>query len=145
MDQETGKRIQAKDLRCKERQPLQDLIPLPVPFVVYIEPTNLCNFRCAFCPTGDKELLDLVKRPRATLSMDLFRKIIEDLKAFGRPLKLASLYKDGEPLLHKDFPEMALRLKEAGVAERIWTKTNGALLNPRLNRRLVEGLDMICI
>ncbi len=145
MDQATGRRIQAKDLRCQDRQPLQELIPLPAPFVVYIEPTNLCNFRCEFCPTGDKALLDRVGRPRATLSMELFRKVVDDLKAFRRPLKLASLYKDGEPLLHKDFPEMALLLKQSGVAERIWTKTNGALLNPELNRRLVAGLDMICI
>jgi radical SAM protein with 4Fe4S-binding SPASM domain len=31
------------------------------------------------------------------------------------------------------------------VAERIWTKTNGSLLNPALNRRLVQGLDLICV
>lgn len=146
MVEETGRRIQAKDLRCAERQPLQDLIPLPAPFVVYIEPSNLCNFRCAFCPTADKALLDQVGRPRATLPMDLFRKIVEDLKAFPVPLKLASLYKDGEPLLHRDFPEMVRLLREAGVAERIWTKTNGALLKPDLNRRLVAaGIDMVAI
>ncbi len=47
-----GKKIEAKDLRCKKRQPLEKIIPLQAPFVVYIEPTNLCNIKCAFCPTS---------------------------------------------------------------------------------------------
>jgi radical SAM protein with 4Fe4S-binding SPASM domain len=141
-----GKRIEAKDLRCKERQPLQDLIPLAAPFVVYIEPTNLCNFRCKFCPTSDKGLLKKVGRPQVSMGMDLFRKVVDDLKAFGTKLKLASLYKDGEPLLNKEFPAMVRYIREADVAERIWTKTNGYFLSPDLNSRLVDaGLSMICI
>jgi radical SAM protein with 4Fe4S-binding SPASM domain len=143
---ETGKRIDAKELRCQKREMLQDIIPLPVPFVVYIEPTNLCNFCCSFCPTGDKELLTRVHRPAGSMDLDLFRKIVDDLKAFDVKLRLASLYKDGEPLLHKQFPEMVQYIKQADVAERIWTKTNGSLLRPELNERLIAaGLDMICI
>lgn len=141
-----GARIEAKDLRAKERQPLQDLIPLSAPMVVYIEPTNLCNFKCEFCPTGDKELLRKVGRVGTLMKMELFQKVVEDLKAFGKPLKLASLYKDGEPLVNKHFPDMVRLVRQAGVAERIWTKTNGALLKPELNERLIDaGLDTICI
>lgn len=140
-----GRRIEAKDLRCQERLPLQDVIPLPGPLVVYIDPTNKCNFRCAFCPTGDKALLRQVGRPAATMGMELFRKVVDDLRAFPR-LKLASVYKDGEPLLNPRFPEMVRYLKDADVAERIWTKTNGSALCPELNQRLIDaGLDMICI
>ena len=57
-----GKRIEAKDLRCKKREPLAEKIPLPAPYVVYIEPSNLCNFKCIFCPTGDPELLKKSKK-----------------------------------------------------------------------------------
>jgi radical SAM protein with 4Fe4S-binding SPASM domain len=141
-----GQRIEAKELRCKERQPLQDLIPLPMPFVVYIDPTNKCNFRCEFCPTADKALLRKVGRPAATMGLDLFKKIVEDLKGFPQKLKLASIYKDGEPLMNPHFPEMVKILKEANVTERIWTKTNGSALCPKLNQRLIDaGIDMICI
>ncbi|MGC4117471.1 MAG: radical SAM/SPASM domain-containing protein [Myxococcales bacterium] len=141
-----ARRIQAKDLRCEKRQPLQDLIPLPAPFVVYVDPTNLCNFRCRFCPTADHALMRQIKRAPATMGLDLFRKVIDDLKALGVRLKLLSLYKDGEPLVNRDFAEMVRYAKQAGVAERIWTKTNGALLNPELSQRIVEaGLDMICV
>ena len=41
-----GRRIEAKDQRCQERQELQDIIPLAAPFVFYIDPTNACNFKC---------------------------------------------------------------------------------------------------
>lgn len=139
-------RIEAKDLRCKERQPLQDLIPLSTPFVIYIEPTNACNFRCKFCPTSDPELLEQVGRPLATMPLDKFKQIVDGIKGFPEKLKLLSLYKDGEPLVHKHFPAMVRYAKDAGISEKIWTKTNGAMLNPEFNARLVDiGLDLISI
>ncbi|MBS1197323.1 MAG: Radical domain protein [Proteobacteria bacterium] len=141
-----GQRIEAKDLRCKDRLPLQEVIPLSTPLVVYIDPTNKCNFRCEFCPTSDKILLRKVGRPSATMGFELFKKIVNDLKEFPNKLKLASIYKDGEPLMNPHFPEMVRYLKDAEVAERIWTKTNGSTLCPELNQKLIDaGLDMICI
>ncbi|MDQ7824272.1 MAG: radical SAM/SPASM domain-containing protein [Candidatus Eremiobacteraeota bacterium] len=141
-----ARKIQAKDLRCRERQPLEEVIPLPAPFVVYVEPANLCNFKCIFCPTGDSELIKKVGRPSGVMSMELFSRIVENLKEFGVKLKLLSLYKDGEPLVNRHFPLMVHMAKEAAIAEKIWTKTNGALLNPALNEEIIDaGLDMICI
>jgi radical SAM protein with 4Fe4S-binding SPASM domain len=141
-----GKRIESKDLREQNRVALQDAIPLDSPFVVYIDPTNKCNLRCEFCPTADKALLRQVGRKGATMDFSLFEKIISDLKEFPRPLKLLSLYKDGEPLMHPRISDMIALAKSSGVAERVWTKTNGVALNPKLNRKLVAaGLDMIHI
>lgn len=141
-----GQRVQAKDMRCAERQPLHELIPLPMPYLLYIDPTSACNFKCEFCPTADFELLKKIGRKAALLDIELYQKIIDDLKAFGSKLKLLSLYKDGEPLLHKDFPEMVRIARRAEIAERIWTKTNGSKLCPELNRELVDaGLHTINI
>ena len=141
-----GKRIEAKDLRCRKREPLAEKIPLAAPYVVYIEPSNLCNFKCIFCPTGDPALLEKVKRPAGNMSMELFRKIVDELAELKMELRLVNLYKDGEPLVNPHFPEMVAYLKQSGIARRIWTKTNGALLKPELNRRLIAaGLDWIGI
>lgn len=141
-----GKRIEAKDSRVSKRENLAEKIPLAFPFVMYVEPTNLCNFRCIFCPTGDKALLQKVGRPAGMMSMDLYKKIIDDIRQSGHTLRLLSLYKDGEPLLHPDFPEMVRYARDNGVSERIWTKTNGALLNPELNRKLAHcGLSWMGI
>ena len=141
-----GKKIDAKDHRCNKRRPLQDIIPLPAPMAVYIEPTNLCNFKCSFCPTSDSELLDKVKRPRATMDMDLFKKIVDELATFNRKINLVNLYKDGEPLLNKNFSAMVEYVKKSGITDRIWTKTNGSLLSPETNRKIVNaGLTWIGI
>lgn len=133
-----GKRIEAKDSRVSKREDLAKKIPLPFPFVMYIEPTNLCNFRCIFCPTGDKDLLKKVKRPAGVMNFELYKKIIDDIKNSGHQLRLLSLYKDGEPLLNPHFTEMVSYARDSHVCDRIWTKTNGALLNPELNRKLAH-------
>ena len=141
-----GKLIQAKDMRAAQRENLTQVIPLAMPYVVYIEPTNCCNFKCLFCPTSDSKLLKKVGRANATLSFDLYKKIIDDIKESGTKLRLLSLYKDGEPLLHPDFPQMVRYAKDSGITPRIWTKTNGSLLSPELNQKIVDsGLDWIGI
>ncbi len=139
-------RIQAKELRCKTRESLEKVIPLPAPYVVYIDPTNACNFRCAFCPTSDKQLLADVGRDTRMMRYETFTRVVDELKAFDVQFRLINLYKDGEPLLNKRFIDMVKYLRDAGITDRIWTKTNGALLDPRLNQQLADsGLNHICI
>ncbi len=138
--------IQAKDMRAQKRENLVEVIPLPMPYVVYIEPTNACNFKCAFCPTGDPDLLRKVGRKTATMDLPLFKKVIDEIKASGEKIRLLSLYKDGEPLLNPHFTDMVSYARDSGITSRIWTKTNGALLNPELNRKIVDsGLTWIGI
>lgn len=138
--------IEAKDLRATDRRPLHEIVPIRTPFVVYIDPTNLCNFRCSFCPTADNPLLRQVGRPRASMNIQLFQTVVDQLREFPDKLKLLSLYKDGEPMLNKAFPEMVRYAKQANISERIWTKTNASFLNPVLNAAIIDaGLDMIHI
>ena len=76
----------------------------------------------------------------------LFRKITADLREFDKKIKVINLYKDGEPLINKNFPEMVRHLREADVAEKIQTKTNGLLLNKEITQHLTAcGLDEIGI
>jgi radical SAM protein with 4Fe4S-binding SPASM domain len=135
-------------LRVATRNNLADVIPLTTPYLIRIDPSNLCNFRCSFCPTGDSDLLKSVGRPRGMMEYDLFTKIIDDISRFDTKLKKLSFYKDGEPLLNKRLPDMIryARSKNGGVAEQYWLTTNGSLLNPALNLELIDaGLDLIRI
>ena len=137
-------RIQGQDLRNKNRVRLEEVVPLSSPMLMYLEPTNLCNIRCAFCPTADKPLLKQVGRPAGVMKWELFTKIVDDLKQFPQKLKMINFYKDGEPLVNKKFPEMVRYLRDANVTERIWTKSNGLLLTPEIVDRLAScGLDQI--
>jgi len=137
-------RVQGQDLRNKDRVRLQDVVPLDTPMLMYLEPTNLCNIGCVFCPTADKPLLKQVGRPAGVMKWELFTKIVGDLQQFPRKLKMINFYKDGEPLVNKKYPEMVRYLRDADVTERIWTKSNGLMMTPEIADRLaVCGLDQI--
>ena len=130
----------------KKLRILADCLPLETPFTIGIDPCNLCNFRCRFCPTGHPHLLRNVKRPRGLMKLDLFKKIIDDLQAFPEKIKRLYLYHEGEPLLNQYLPEMVAYAKKADVAESIQITTNAALLTPSIARSLIEaGLDLMRI
>ncbi len=125
---------------------LVDIVPLKTPINILIEPTNRCNFRCIFCPTGDKNLLKEIGRPVGDMSLELFIKIICDLQAFPDKLERIHLYKDGEPLLNPNLPEMIKHLKEVDICNEVSTTTNASLLTEELAIKLIEsGLDSIRI
>lgn len=131
----------------RPRVRLADRLPLDVPFSLQIDPSNQCNFRCTFCPTGHPDLLERVRQsPGQLLDWALYERLVDDLKAFGRPLKTLSLHKDGEPLLHPRLPDMVALARQAGVAERIVLLTNGSLLTRAKAAALIDaGLDVIRI
>jgi len=131
-------------------RPLHEMLPLPIPETIHLDPVNLCNFRCVFCPTADKELLASVGRPNGVMDFDLYTRIVDDLQGMvrrtGRKLATLHLYKDGEPLLNPRFPEMAAYAKQAQVAQVVSTTSNGSLLTREMAGRLIDsGIDQIRI
>jgi radical SAM protein with 4Fe4S-binding SPASM domain len=127
------------------RTPLQDVIPLATPYLVFLDPSDLCNFRCRFCPTGDRELVKRYRKP-AMMKWEVYAKIIRDLAVMPAPVKVLRLYKDGEPLLNPLLPRMVRYAKETGRFLQIDTTTNGSLLNYRLSCELIEaGLDKLFV
>jgi MoaA/NifB/PqqE/SkfB family radical SAM enzyme len=130
----------------ENRTNLETVIPLNVPFVIFVDPSDVCNFRCKFCPTGDIALMKRIGRSLKVMNFELYKKIIEDICQFEKPIKVLRLYKDGEPLLNPRFSEMVRYAKEKKCAERIDTTTNASLLNPKLNLEIIAaGLDRINI
>lgn len=130
--------------------PLNELLPLPVPFSMMIDPANRCNFRCSFCPTGNHELLKQIGRPNGCMNYDLYCKIIDDLhhmtKTKADTISRLHLYKDGEPLMNNKLSDMVVYAKKKGISNSIETTTNGSLLNREQSLKLIEsGLDVIRI
>jgi MoaA/NifB/PqqE/SkfB family radical SAM enzyme len=129
-----------------QRTPLEQVLPLSTPFVLMIDPSSTCNFRCRFCPTGDTRLIQSTGRYQGFMKLDLFKKIITDLDEFDTPIKVLRLYKEGEPLVNPHLPEMIHYARQSSKVLRIDTTTNGAVLKPELNRRLIDaGIDQINI
>lgn len=129
-----------------KRTKLEEVIPLNTPFVVHISTNNACNFKCKFCPTGDDELLKKYNVKKCFMDYELFKKCIDDLSKFDNNIKKILFHIVGEPLLHPKIVDMIKYTKSKNVSNNLTLFTNGALLNPRLSRELIDaGLDYIQI
>jgi len=130
------------------RVKLIDALPLKYPLSLIIDPCNVCNFRCRFCPTGHPDLISKVGRPSGKMSFGLFRKIIDDCKGMlptgGDRIKRLFLDKDGEPLLNKGLFKMIRYAKGKEVFQSIETATNAFFLNDKTISLMVgSGLDLV--
>jgi radical SAM protein with 4Fe4S-binding SPASM domain len=133
-------------LNLEKRVALQDVIPLETPFLLYVDPSSACNFRCQFCPTGHKDLVNNSDYLRSIMDLELFKKLLKDLSVFPNPLKVMRMNKIGEPLLNKNLAEMIYLAKDSGNVEYVDLATNGALFSQNLLARMVEaGLDRLNI
>jgi MoaA/NifB/PqqE/SkfB family radical SAM enzyme len=80
------------------------------------------------------------------MDFDLYKKIIDDICEFEHPIKVLRLYKDGEPLLNKNFAAMVAYAKDRKCAERVDTTTNASALTPDRSLEIINaGLDRINI
>jgi radical SAM protein with 4Fe4S-binding SPASM domain len=133
-------------INLEGRTPLETVIPLSTPFVVFVDPASSCNFKCTFCPTGHRDMIAETGRFQGVMKLDVFKKVVDDLAAFDKPIKVLRMYKDGEPFLNKRLADMVAYAKQSKVIEYIDTTTNGTFLSPdRIGPVLEAGLDKINI
>ncbi len=124
-----------------ERQQLGKIAPIATPFVLYLEPTRFCNLKCEFC---SNQFIPADKR--VSMDLALFQKALSDLKQFDDKVKVLSINGVGEPLCNKDICSIVEFAKNSNRFEKIRLITNGVLLSPELNRKLVNaGLDMLWV
>lgn len=136
--------MKEKPIVQNERHALEDVVPLDTPYIVYIDPSGACNLNCSFCPCNMSAYRK--EERHKIMDMNLFTKIVDDLKEFPSKIKVVYLFAFGEPLLNKKLCEMIRTLKKANICEEIRLYTNGILLNKERNRELVDsGIDLIRI
>lgn len=108
------------------------------PKVLRIEPASKCNLGCVHCPTGTIEM------ERGVMSMDVFKKILIEIKENKENIKVIVLYHGGEPFLNKNFFLMLKEIKEINNNFYIKTVSNGTVLNEKIIDQIVESdLDLI--
>lgn len=119
-----------------ERVYLHTVLPLDTPFSINIEVSSICNIKCKYCIHSlEKEKLNRVQNLNV-MSMDLFVKIIDQLKKFPKKIKTLCINGVGEPLCNNKFVEMLEYAKKSNVSEKIEFFTNGILLNNDLADRI---------
>jgi len=137
-----GNRFQVKD-----RVNLAEVIPLSTPYLLFVDPSSICNFKCTFCPCGggNKEYWDKDKKVNV-MPYSLYRDVINQISEFPEKIKTLRLYKEGEPLLNKRLPDMIYYARKKNVAHNIDLTTNGSLLTEDLNYALIDaGISRINI
>lgn len=125
----------------EDRADLAAAIPLGAPYVIYVEISSYCNLECRFCPQHISP--NEIKKQNMTL--DTFKKMIDDIGAFPEMPKLIRFCGLGDSLMNKQFIQMAKYASEAQVVEKLELITNGALLNDELISELPKYLDRIII
>ena len=101
-------------------------IPLQTPYVVYMEPSGICNFKCKFC--HQYEEAERMKELGAVMTDETFEKLLSNLRDFGEKVRLVRICGQGEPLINKRLGHFLKSLYESGVTEKIELITNGSLL-----------------
>ena len=103
----------------------KSLSPPYLPEDISIEATNVCNFRCSFCPQSGARHHDIV--PRSYLGVHQADRIMRKLRAEGISTKTLHWTLDGEPFMHKKFSELCEIAIENGFTNMFFS-TNGSLL-----------------
>ena len=130
-----------------DRLELKNALPLRTPYVIHIDPSDTCNFRCKFCPSGNPELMGKTRgRGHGPMDFEVYKGIIDSLREFPDPIRVIRLYKEGEPLVNKHFADMVRYAKASPKVLRVDTTTNASLLTPERSLEIIDaGLDRINI
>ena len=138
-------KVQARIYSVKKTK-LETVIPLDTPYSVHIDVCSLCNFKCNFCFQANDDAIHKKGLKRGLMDFKLFKKIANDLTHFKDKLKKVKIGLHGEPTMHPKLPQMISYLNSKNVTEIIELFTNGSLLNPKLNKELIDaGLTRINI
>ena len=126
---------------AKPRIDLAKAHPLPAPLVLFVEPTNICNFRCGICPESFADFRQQAGYYKA-MEWATWGRIVASLDGWCSPV--VRFYHVGEPLLNGNLPAMIREAKALGCRTEL--TTNAALLYGKRAEGLLHcGLDYMRI
>ena len=103
------------------------------PYILVIDPTNVCNLHCPLCPTG----LGKSGRRKGMMTLETFKTAIDQLSEYAIEV---IIYNWGEPLLNSHIYDMIRYASEQNVITHL--STNLALLTEASAEQLItSGLE----
>ncbi len=104
------------------------------PPCIQLEPTSVCNFRCVMCYQADKTFSGKSNGFMGMMSMDTFKKCIDELEGNVEAITFASR---GEPTLNKNFEEMMEYSNGKFLGLKI--NTNASMLTEKMAHTLLSS------
>lgn len=107
-----------------------------LPYIYEVEPTNACPYRCYMCPRGRGDM----KRPVGFMSLELFKKIVNQIPPSQRMLRLHHF---GEPVLHPELPDFIRFTRSAGLIPAL--SLNPSSLDEDIIDKMIDsGIGIVC-
>lgn len=103
------------------------------PIFVEISPTDACNHKCVFCA------YDYLERKHNFIDAEKFKNTCDELHKLGTKALFYS--GEGEPLLHKELPNIIEHVAKLGFDQAL--NTNGVLLTGDRIERIVPHMSWI--
>lgn len=107
------------------------------PTIVYIAPTNACNYQCGICARWK-----VMRKEIGFMDLELFKKIIGELPGGVRQIYL---HKQGESALHPKIAEMMEYAKARRPDIKLKLNTNGSRLSKGLMKEMAKYLDILTV
>ena len=104
------------------------------PPYLQIEPTSICNYRCVFCFETDKTFTDKKNGHMGQMTLDLFKKVIDQAES---NIEFISLASRGEPLACPDIVKMLEYT--TGKFLNLKLNTNASLLDDKKCHAILSG------
>lgn len=111
--------------------------PWGLPTHLQVEPSALCNLKCALCPVTEG-----LSRPAGNMDPSLFQRLIDEI---GKYVFLILLWDWGEPFLNPDIYDMIAYARHKGI--KTVSSTNGHPFAKAENadRLIRSGLDSLIV
>ncbi|MEO5358666.1 MAG: radical SAM protein [Nitrospirae bacterium YQR-1] len=103
------------------------------PIYLEISPSGTCNHRCTFCG------LDFMGYKNQFINTAILTERISEMATLG--IKSINYAGEGEPLLHKNMPEIIAHTKTSGID--VALTTNGVLFSPDVASKTLKYMEWI--
>ncbi len=103
------------------------------PLFYSIEATNICNYRCKYCPQGNPDVRDF---KRGRMNTVLFEDILKQISQL-KPVSQVYLTGNGEPLMHPDLEKLISLSNKYGFIPGF--SSNGSLFSEERTKSLLES------
>ncbi|MCP5348424.1 MAG: radical SAM protein [Pseudomonadales bacterium] len=108
------------------------------PYILVIDPTNVCNLRCPLCPTGRLE----AGRKGQLMSLETFQRAVDDLAPWAYKV---NLFNWGESLLNPEIFDMIAYCRDKGLSTHLSSNLSLELSDEKIDRLLNSGLQFLCL